>query len=327
MNTRYYLQLQVAKGIGAATQRLILRYVANKGIDLAGFFALPPSDWQDAGLTTRQIDALISAEAIAEDWDQELEARHIRVLGWLDAAYPKRLKRVLDEQAPPILCALGNLELLRGPFVGFCGSRNASEQGIQVAKDTVQQIAVRGWTVVSGHAKGIDMMAHYTALENGGTTIIVAPEGILNFRLRAQLKDLAQPGNVLVLSEFQPNAQWSVANAMTRNRTICGLSDALVIVEAGLKGGTFEAGKFALRVKVPLFVADYAQPGESAAGNPYFIQRGAQPVRRNQDTGLANLQRLFEEVASHYLDLDKPKPLRPVQEPLFTPSTGLKIHA
>jgi len=67
--------------------------------------------------------------------------------------------------------------------------------------------------------------------------------------------------------------RWSTANAMTRNHTICGLSDALVVVQAGISGGTFESGKFALRVRAPLFVADYAQPDVNAPGNPYFIHR------------------------------------------------------
>ena len=46
-----------------------------------------------------------------------------------------------------------------------------------------------------------------------------------------------------------------------------------------MKGGTYEAGSFALKASVPLFVAEYAQPSESAAGNAYFLQRGATPIR------------------------------------------------
>jgi len=79
---------------------------------------------------------------------------------------------------------------------------------------------------------------------------------------------------------------------MQRNQTVCGLSEALVVIEAGTSGGTFEAGKLALRLKMPLFVADYAEPAASAAGNDYFLARGARPLRRSAETVQANLEPL-----------------------------------
>ena len=313
MNTRYYLQL--AKGITPATQRRVLRYLADQALNLPDFFGLPPSDWRCAGLTTKQVNALVAAEAQATKWERELKARRIKVFGWLDTIYPKRFKQV--GQAPPILCTWGNLELLSGPAIGFSGARLASFQGRQMTKDTVQQITQRGFPVVSGHARGIDLTAHHTALLHNGATIIVPVEGILNFRLHRELKPLVRSENVLILSQFLPDAEWSSANAMMRNRTICALSDALVAVEAGLKGGTFATAHFASRMKIPLFVPDYAQPSASALGNRYFIRRGAVPLRRNRKTGRAHLIRLFNQVISHYLNLDKPKPPRPIQLPLF----------
>ena len=85
---------------------------------------------------------------------------------------------------------------------------------------------------------------------------------------------------------------------MQRNRTVCGLSDALVVVEAGVSGGTFEAGKLALRLKMPLFVVDYAEPASSAAGNTYFLARGARALRRSITTGQANLEPLHRAVTT-----------------------------
>ena len=104
---------------------------------------------------------------------------------------------------------------------------------------------------------------------------------------------------------------------MTRNHTLIGLSNALIVVESGLKGGTFEAGRFALKAKVPLFVAEYAQPSELAVGNTYFIQRGATPIRRNPRTRRAGLQRLFDNILAHYDDLKEPTASLPVQGGLF----------
>jgi DNA protecting protein DprA len=312
-----YIQLQAAKGIGTAAQRAVLNYAIEHNVTLNDFFALPLTEQKLAGLNQNQSEALAAAHAMAKEWQQKLDELQIQIVGWLDDAYPERLKRVLGDQAPPVLYLWGNLDLLRYPAVGFCGARNASEQGIEVARDTAHQVAKEGWVVVSGHARGIDTTAHHVALSSESATVIVAPEGILNFRLRPELRPLANKENTLIISEFQPNAHWSVINAMTRNRTICGLSDALVIIESGASGGTFEAGKYALSTKVPLFVVEYAHPEESAAGNPYFLQRSAQALRRNRLTGQANLQELFAEVASHYEHITEPIVPIATQQSLF----------
>lgn len=319
MESRYYLQIQGARGIGAATQRAVLKYLRMHDMDLETFFSLSANDWQLAGLMAHQAQALKDAAPLAEQWLDTLTAKGVEIIGALDPRYPQRLRHVVGDQAPLVLYAWGNLELLSQPAVGFCGSRNTTIRGIEVAQDTATQIAEEGWSIVSGHARGIDTTTHQAALQHGGTTVIVAPEGILHFRLRREIRSLATPQNTLIVSEFQPNAQWSVINAMTRNRTICGVSDALVVIQAGKTGGTFEAGKFALQAQVPLFVAEYAQTGENGPGNPFFLERGARPLRRNSKTGRAMLDGLFTEVQGHYAYLQEPhlqKPQVVVQERL-----------
>ena len=217
MDSRYTLQLQVAQGVGVAAQRAVLDFVDQHGMTLEDFFALSLLEWQSVGLSEQQAAALIAPQtaAAAQRWADELARNKIQVIHLYDSLYPERLKRVLGKAAPPILATWGNLQLLGKPAIGWCGSRDASPQGIDFARDTVELAVERGITVVSGAARGIDTAAHYTALANGGTTIVVAPEGILNFRLRAEIKQLAAADNTLVISEFQPNARWSAANAIT----------------------------------------------------------------------------------------------------------------
>lgn len=176
-----------------------------------------------------------------------------------------------------------------------CGSREASERSLEVTQDVAEQTVKLGWIVVSGHARGVDQTAHLTALKNGGCTIIVAAEGIDQFRLRAELKSIAKPDQILIISEFDPNARWTAGNAMKRNRTIVGLSDALIVLEARLQGGTLDAGKRALQFKVPLYVAEYQD--NKSEGNQYLLKRGANPLKRSADTKRANLVHIEEHVA------------------------------
>jgi DNA processing protein len=317
MELQYLLQLQAARGVGASAQRAILRHITSSKISLSTLFASPASEWYNVGITNTQLESIYNAVSTAKEWQEKLEQSDVKTISLLDSSYPKRLSSVLNGQAPPILYYKGNFELLQRPAVGFCGSRETSGRGLEVAEDTVKQVAERNWTIVSGHAKGIDLKAHKTALLSDSSTIIVVPEGIFGFRLRPELKELASKENTLIISEFQPNTRWSVANAMIRNHTLCGLSDALVVVQAGLSGGTFEAGNFALRVKLPLFVADYSKPDVNGPGNPYLIQKGAKPIRKSPETGKANLGQMFSEIESHYTSLDNLRRETVKQETLF----------
>lgn len=86
---------------------------------------------------------------------------------------------------------------------------------------------------------------------------------------------------------------------MQRNRTIIGLSNAMVLVESREKGGTFDAGKKTLKYKHPLFVVDFQEMGKSNAGNQYFIERGATRLLKSRETGRANITHLREKVESH----------------------------
>jgi DNA protecting protein DprA len=319
MESRYTLHLQAAPGVGTATQRTILDFAHRHGMTLHDFFALSDLEWRRAGLNQQQAASLAapSIAVVAERWTNELARNSIQVIHLYQEQYPEQLKRVLGKAAPPILTLWGNHQLLSKPAVGWCGSRDASPQGIDFTRDTVEQAVERGITVVSGAARGIDTAAHYTALANGGTTIVVAPEGILNFRFPAEIKAIAAASNTLVISEFQPNARWSTANAMTRNHTLIGLSNALIVVESGTKGGTYEAGSFALKMKLPLFVAQYAQPSDKASGNAYFIAQGAIPIWQNREDQQANLKPLFNDILTHYDRLKRPPTPTIIQGDLF----------
>jgi DNA protecting protein DprA len=293
-------QLLEIPGIGPKRSNAILKGLTEMGRTLDDLLRMPPAEIAGCFKVPHKVAEAIAKLPQLPTLDPAiraaLEAKGILTIHKHDVAYPKDLKRVLGEKAPAVIYAWGNLKLLNKRAVGFCGSRNATEKGIQVARDAAEQVADFKWVVVSGHARGVDTATHKAALENKAGTIIVAAEGLLNFKLRSELKQIAEPDTVLILSEFAPKAQWSVANAMTRNRTILALSDAMILVEARTEGGTFEAGKAALKLKIPLFVADYSEPGESAAGNEYFIKQGAVALRKSEETGKASLKHLREQV-------------------------------
>lgn len=148
-------------------------------------------------------------------------------------------------------------------------------------------------SIVSGYAQGVDKEAHYTALASGGSTIIVLPNGISSFYVRQELKDVWDWDRVLVISEYLPKDKWSVSRAMNRNNTIIGLSDIMVVVEAGLTGGSLDAGLRTLEDSKPLYVPLYSDYPESALGNKVLLERGAKCIRRSRQNNRANVMALL----------------------------------
>jgi DNA processing protein len=165
---------------------------------------------------------------------------------------------------------LGSLKLLkRAKKVAIVGSRNASEWALRCARLIAREFGRRGVVIVSGYARGIDSEAHKGALEGKrGATVIVLPEGLLEFKPN-KLEGIPNwRKRTLVLSQFAPHEKWKASNAMKRNEVICALSDAVIVVEAGPErdengkmSGSFQAGKTALKLGVPLFVI-IPEPGQ-----------------------------------------------------------------
>ncbi|MDL2224069.1 DNA-protecting protein DprA [Bacteroidales bacterium OttesenSCG-928-M06] len=208
--------------------------------------------------------------------------------------YPESLKLILKINTPPILSYIGNLELLQKRKIAFSGSRKVSDKGIVITKEVTKQLIEKDISIVSGYAKGVDFEAHRTALENGGTTIIVLPEGINSFSIKKELKDVWDWNRILVISEFKPDEKWMASRAMQRNNTIIGLSDVVVVIEAGETGGSFDAGLKTLDLKKWLFVPEYGIIPESALGNSILLRKGAFPIRMNRETLKPNLTKMFE---------------------------------
>jgi DNA processing protein len=220
----------------------------------------------------------------------------IRKVEQTDPAYPKRLLSVLGNKAPNTLFLQGNIDLLALDGIGFCGSRKSSQKGLETVRDCAEQAATAGLTVVSGNAAGIDFEAHFHALSAGGSTILVLPEGINHFRIKRALSPVWDWHRVLVISQFDPDDAWKSYRAMTRNQVIMGLSKAMIVIEAGEKGGTMNAGMETLKHGTPLYVAEYQDMSVDARGNKKLLELGGKRLARSRMTGRANMQKVFTDI-------------------------------
>lgn len=299
------LQVILAQGAGDAVVKRIAKLSQATGTTADDIVGLPSRQLSDALKISEDVSLAISnsregALALQDKlWEQGIE------LLWInDARYPIRVRATLGEDAPPLLFARGNLELLRLPAVGFCGSRHASDRGLRVTETCARALAREHVCVVSGYAHGVDTSAHRASLDEGGSTILVLVDGILRFEFKREIVDLVTMQNHLVISQFPPCLTWQSHNAMKRNLTIIGLCDALILVESRMKGGTFAAGTAALEHRHPLFVIDFADPGPTAEANPYFIKRGGAPIRGNRQQ-VPNLNQVLTSIRQPRRDQDR----------------------
>lgn len=215
---------------------------------------------------------------------EDLQSRGIEAINAGDSAFPDSLV-VGGRPAVPTLFCRGDLSLLTADGAGMCGSRRVSSLGLKAARACGEEVSDRGLTVVSGYAKGVDTATHLAALDRGGRTVIVLAEGIDAFRVKREFKESFDPSRVLVVSQFRPDQPWAAYSAMARNHVIFGLGKALVVIEAGEKGGTLAAGRDALKRGRPVFALNFGE--ETPVGNRILIEAGAKPVTSRTELGVA----------------------------------------
>ena len=191
------------KGVGPALSNKILASYSSSKEDI-----VYETDKLHDFLDDDQIEEFNRPDNELQEQIDHLKEANADFISVLDSQYPEILSHALKNSTPPILSYFGNLQLLQMSSVGFCGSRKVSQEGLEIAKDCVNQLANQGFVIVSGYADGVDQQVHLTSLESNGSTIIVLPEGLLNFRVRKILRDIWDWNRILVISEFLPKAVW-----------------------------------------------------------------------------------------------------------------------
>ncbi len=159
--------------------------------------------------------------------------------------YPDLLARI--DSPPPILTVRGDRTLAARPCVAMVGARNASAAAVKLARDFAGALAGRGFTVVSGLARGIDGAAHEGALEaGGGGTVGVIASGldIAYPPQHARLQErIATEG--LLIAEQPPGTEPRGSHFPSRNRIIAGLSLGTLVVEAAPRSGSLITARLA----------------------------------------------------------------------------------
>ena len=242
------------------------------------------------GRTKASAHAVAAVGVTAAQRLEEMVTLGVSLVGSGDDGFPERLLPFPGRPRWLFMRGAGT----QAPAIGIVGTRTCTRYGIDLARAYGRVAAEAGWSVVSGLARGIDGAAHTGATMAGGHCQAVLGSGIdvVYPRSHTELHVAVLETGGVVMSEFPPGTPPEGWRFPTRNRVIAGLSDVLLVVEAGVKGGALITARIALDYGVPV----YAVPGDvdrvASVGTNLLIRDGAFPILGPDD--LAEVLGLLE---------------------------------
>ncbi len=216
---------------------------------------------------------------------EEIESHHkhgAHILIAKDPRYPSMVKTLSD--APPVISALGQLDLLNQHSIAMVGARNASLNGKNFAHKIAYELGKQNWVIASGLARGVDTNAHHGVLTAGGDTIAVVAGGVDNIYPPENEKlyqRIASKG--VVISEAPFGVAPQSLYFPRRNRLISGLSYGVVVIEAAKRSGSLITARFALEQGREVFAVPGSPLDPRCHGSNDLIRQGATLIQSTED--------------------------------------------
>lgn len=267
--TDFLLRLKLERGIGYIKMLQIASQLDSEKVEAAQLKQLD--------LPEKLIESSLQA-FYNEKYEKIIDRirKQCSVISFFDDLYPKKLWQIY--QPPLILFVRGNTNLLKRPIATIVGARQATNYS-QVVIDELMPNLIKKYVIASGLARGVDGMAHESALHHGGKTVAVVGNGINHF-YPAQNKFLQQEivEKGLLISEYLPDTPPKPFRFPERNRILAGLSDIVIVTEAREKSGSLITANMALHENRDV----YAVPGpitcDLSKGPNRLIEVGAIPI-------------------------------------------------
>ncbi len=195
--------------------------------------------------------------------------------------YPAALRALVD--APAELRVVGELPDLQRA-ISIVGTRRADDEALDFAYSLAREAVLRGFSVVSGGAIGIDRAAHEGAIDGGGQTVVVLPTGLDVPYPRAN-HDLYERvcGAGCLVTEVEDGADAQPGRFLTRNRLIAALGRSTIVVQAPSRSGALSTARFAQRLGRPVFAVPASPWDPRGSGNLSLLLKGARICARPAD--------------------------------------------
>lgn len=258
---KYKIALTLLPGIGSVRAKNLIAYCGGAE---AIFKEKKKALLKIPGVGEFQVDAVLKSDI----WDKVeeeiffIKKNNVEPIFFTDGRYPNRLKYC--EDSPVLLYFKGKADFNSSKVISIVGTRNATDYGKEFCKKFVEDLKPHNALIISGLAYGIDIHAHKYAVANGLPTVACLAHGLdriypsVHSNIAESMLD-----NGGLLSEYMSETNPDKENFPTRNRIVAGLSDATVVIEAGVKGGALITAEIANSYSRDVF----AVPGK--IGEPY----------------------------------------------------------
>jgi DNA processing protein len=237
-----------------------------------------------AGLDEKTVEGIVSfrkAYSLVEEMDR-LQKYQVNAVTYESPEYPALLKETPD--SPALIYVRGALKDISSTCIAVVGTRRSTAYGRQVTEELVSKLVSSGVTIVSGLAKGIDAIAHRTAIDVRGRTVAVFASGLdivyppENLRLAREIME-----NGALVSEYPLGTKPKAEHFPRRNRILSGISRGVLVVESGESGGALITANFALEQNREVFAVPGNVFSAMSKGPNRLIQEGAKLVRNHLD--------------------------------------------
>jgi DNA processing protein len=244
------IRLQLVNGLGRKTISKILSYIENKNLKLSNFTDIVKL-LNDMGIKRLKID-LAKIEEETQEILENCKKLKLKIIGLYDDNYPQRLKQIEDK--PLILYVDGDVDLLNHENkIAIVGTRTPSQEGYEVSSIFAEKLTEEHCCIVSGFASGCDEAAHNGCIQAKGRTIAVIPSGHMQvMKTNRSLYNMILINGGTIVSELPPNQKTEKHAFIDRNRVIAALSEGIIVIEGGQKGGTSHTVKFANAYNKPV---------------------------------------------------------------------------
>lgn len=218
--------------------------------------------------------------AVAFEID-DMSNKGIEVITLFDTDYPVLLKRKLKRKTPPILFYAGDIKLAKKIGIAVVGSRDVDQAGIEFTRELVSRAAEEKLVIYSGGAKGVDTISEITAIENGSAVVsFIADSLIAKIKKKEVLKNILHQ-KLLLISDVKPEAGFSAARAMNRNKYIYAAAyGAFVISSDYNKGGTWAGAIENIKNN---WTKEFVWNHKKYNGNLKLIEKGAIPYELSDE--------------------------------------------
>ncbi len=203
--------------------------------------------------------------------------------------FPSLLKEI--PQPPKSLNYRGVLPSPDLKLLAVVGSRKYTNYGKQVVDYLISGLKGYPIGIVSGLALGIDSLAHQAALDNELYTLAIPGSGISDSVIypathKPLARKILESGGGL-LSEYDPDFEATTWSFPQRNRLVCGIAPATLVIEAGEKSGSLITARMATDYNRELLVVPGNIFSQNSKGTHQFLKLGATPITEPEDILIA----------------------------------------